>query len=206
MVREAIGDAKTLRDFFGDPAGLAVACIKKTMDHYHRRFIELSPFLCLATSDAAGQPYVSPKGDAPGFVSCLDERTLLIPDRPGNNKVESFSCIVENPKVSIVFFVPGLSETLRVLGRAELTTDLELREMGVVRGSTPKIATRVEVDTVYFHCGKAVVRSQLWKDESRLERDQFPRFGEILKMQCDLDASVEETDGVIEEMYKNGLY
>lgn len=198
--------SEELRTFFGTPGELAVACMKERLDDYHRQFIALSPFVCLATSGADGQPFVSPKGDAPGFVQVADDRTLVIPDRPGNNKVESFTNIVENPKVSLIFFVPGLPETLRVLGEAALTTDPALLEAGAARGRVPKVATRIDVGTVYFHCGKAVVRSKLWKDEARVGRDAFPSFGEVLKSQCALDISVDETESIIDDLYENDLY
>lgn len=195
-----------LRTFFGSPNQLAVACMKTAMDDYHRRFIALSPFVCLATAGADGQPFVSPKGDAPGFVQAPDDRTLVIPDRPGNNKVESFTNIVDNPKVSLIFFVPGLPETLRVLGSASLTTEARLLEAGRAHGRVPKVATRIDVAQVYFHCGKAVVRSKLWSGDAQVSRDAFPSFGEVLKHQCALDLSVDETEAKVQHLYEHDLY
>lgn len=195
-----------LRALFGAPGELALACMKESMDGYHRRFIELSPFICLATSAADGQPFVSPKGDAPGFVKALDDKTLLIPDRPGNNKVESFSNIVENPRVSVIFFVPGLPETLRVLGTARLSTEAELLQLGKANLHVPTVAVCIDIKTVYFHCGKALVRSKFWRKEAQVSRAEFPSFGEVIKAQAQLDVSVGEAQGIIDEMYTDGLY
>ncbi|MGR8918899.1 MAG: MSMEG_1061 family FMN-dependent PPOX-type flavoprotein [Gammaproteobacteria bacterium] len=200
-----LDDQETLREFFGAPGALAVACMKPALDDYHRRFIALSPFLCLASSTAEGQPFVSPKGDAPGFVTVADERTLYIPDRSGNNKVESFTNIVDNPKVSLIFFVPGLPETLRVLGRASVTTAPEVLALGAARGALPKVATQVAIDTVYFHCGKALVRSKLWQTDSHVDKGAFPSFGRVVREQAGLDISVGETEAIIDDMYTNGL-
>ena len=202
----SVNSKSALRELFGAPGDLAVACMKDRMDHHHKRFIELSPFLCLATADEDGQPFVSPKGDAPGFVTVADDHTLFIPDRRGNNKVESFSNIVGNPKVSLIFFVPGLPETLRILGQAEVTTDEEIRALGKVGNSVPQAATKVAVTTVYFHCGKALVRSNFWSDEARVDRSAMPSFGTIIKEQAALDITVEETQDIIDDMYVNGLY
>ena len=112
-------DKATLHEHYGEPVELAVACELDHLDQHHKHFIRLSPFLCLAAAGADGQPSVSPKGDAPGFVEVIDEHTLLIPDRVGNSKVETFENVIDNPKVSCIFFVPGLRETLRVWGKAE---------------------------------------------------------------------------------------
>ena len=114
MTLNTITEPQELREHFGEPLHIAVAVEKTQLDEHHRRFIEHSPFICLASAGDDGQPAVSPKGDAPGFVRILDDKTLLIPDRPGNNKVEGFGNIVENPKVSLIFFIPGIIETLRL--------------------------------------------------------------------------------------------
>ena len=200
-----IDDLDNLRELFGTPGELAVACMKERMDKYHQRFIELSPFVCMATSGEDQQPFVSPRGDRPGFVKTLDEHTLIIPDRRGNNKVESFTNIVTNPKVSLIFFVPGLPETLRVLGTASISTNPELLAFGQDDRSEPKAVTRIDITTIYFHCGKAIVRSNLWEDSSKANRKDFPSFGKVIKEQAKLDASTEDTEAHIDDMYQNQL-
>lgn len=175
------------------------------MDEYHRRFIEMSPFICLATSGEDGQPFVFPREDGPGFVKVLDEHTLVIPDRRGNNKVESFKNIVTNPKVSLIFFIPGLLETLRVLGNASISTDPELLVLGKGNNSAPQAATRIDIKTIYFHCGKAIMRSKRWDDSSKVSRSDFPSFGKVLKEQAKLKESVADTQALVDDMYKNQL-
>ena len=162
MVLDSINDPQELRDHFGEPLHIAVAVEKPQLDKHHRRFIEHSPFICIASAGGDGQPAVSPKGDTPGFVKVIDDKTLLIPDRPGNNKVEGFGNMVENPKVSLIFFIPGITETLRIHGEAEIVLDKELLKFGKAGAKLPKTATLIKVTKAYMHCGKALIRSKLW--------------------------------------------
>jgi PPOX class probable FMN-dependent enzyme len=201
-----IADSATLREHFGEPLDLAVVCMKPHLDRYHQDFIRHSPFLCLATADGDGQPNVSPKGDAPGFVTVLDERTLVIPDRPGNNKVESFQNIVANPKVALIFFIPGIRESLRVHGEARIVRDEEVRALGRVGHKLPPVATVIKVTQAYFHCGKALIRSKLWQPESRLAPGTLASFGEVIKAEAGLDSSASEAEARLEEAYRDGLY
>jgi len=201
-----IGDAARLREHFGDPVDLAVAIIKTELDAHHRRFIEHSPFMCLAAAGADGQPSVSPKGDAPGFVKVLDARTLVIPDRPGNNKVETFHHLLDNPKVAMVFFIPGVQETLRLHGEARLSTEPALLELGRVGNRLPPAALRVTVTRAYFHCGKALIRSRLWDPDRRVAPGTIPPFGQVLKEQAAAPASVEAIQQRVDDVYVNKLY
>lgn len=203
---DKIDSCETLRERYGKPGDLAVACMKDTLDDYHRQFIALSPLICLATADSDGQPFVSPRGDAPGFVRVVDERRLALPDRRGNNKVESFVNIVGNPKVAIIFFVPGLPETLRVRGTAVLSTDDALLREHAVHGKPAESVLLFDIDTVYFHCGKALVRSKAWNAERHVARDAFPPFGRVIKEQARLTASEDEAQALVDEMYTSGLY
>ncbi len=124
-------------------------------------------------------PDVSPKGDLPGFVSVPDEHTLLIPDRPGNKKLLGLSNIVENPNISLIFFIPGRTDTLRVKGKACITTDPTPLAQSAVRGKCPKSALVVTVEQAWFHCGKALVRSQLWEQEAQVDPDALPTLGQM---------------------------
>ena len=206
MVLDSINDHEELRDHFGEPLHIAVAVEKPQLDEHHRRFIEHSPFICIASAGADGQPAVSPKGDAPGFVKILDDKTLLIPDRPGNNKVEGFGNMVENPKVSLVFFIPGIMETLRVHGEAEIVLDEELLKLGKVGARSPSAATRINVTKVYMHCGKALIRSKLWDSNQHIAKGVIPPFGLVVKEQAGVPMSQEEVQGVVDQEYQDNLY
>ena len=205
-ISETIDDVSTLESHFGEPVDIAVAAMKTSMDQFHKAFIEHSPFACLASSTATGQPTISPKGDAPGFVKILDDNTLVLPDRIGNNKVESFHNIVENPKVALIFLIPGVSESVRVSGEATIVRDQKILELGRVGKSLPTAAMVIKVTSVYFHCGKAMIRSKLWAQDSQLEKGVIPSFGEALKAQAKLDMSVEDTESLLEDVYEKQLY
>ena len=143
--------------------------------------MELSPFLCLATSGADGSCDVSPRGDPPGFVKVLDDRTLLLPDRPGNRLADSHRNVLENPHVALLFVVPGVTDTFRVNGRASIVDDPELLEQCAVEGKSPKLGLLIEVEEAYTHCSKAFLRSQLWDPERYVDRSELPSPGALLK-------------------------
>ncbi|MFQ5661169.1 MAG: MSMEG_1061 family FMN-dependent PPOX-type flavoprotein, partial [Gammaproteobacteria bacterium] len=166
-VSDVINDKNELRKHFGNPNEIAVACIKSSIDSYHQQFIEHSPLACLASCGSDGQPTISPKGDAPGFVHVIDANTLAIPDRPGNNKLESFHNIIENPKVALIFFIPGIRESLRVSGEAQIVRDPDILKVVQAGRTLPAAAMVIKVTKIYFHCGKALIRSKLWRQESQ---------------------------------------
>ncbi|MDU0340162.1 pyridoxamine 5'-phosphate oxidase family protein [Bosea rubneri] len=200
-----VADAQHLRALVGEVHLLAERKVLDRLDHFCRDFIALSPFLVLASSDSEGRADASPRGDGPGFVQVLDEKTLLIPDRRGNNRVDSFGNVLSSPGVGLVFFVPGINETLRVNGRARLTCDEALLEPTTVQEKTPKLGLLVEVDEAYFHCGKALIRSKLWAQDAQVERGSFPTLGRIVAEQTKaVDAA--EADANLEEAYRTRLY
>lgn len=203
-----ISDAETLRADVADPTDLVLGAIRTELDQYSRKFIELSPFMCLATASADGAPTVSPRGDGPGFVKILDDKRLVFPDHMGNRKMQSMGNLVENAQVGLIFFVPGLRESLRVHGRAIITTDPDLRELGKMgRNILPKRATIVEIDTVCFHCGKTIIRSGIWDASTHVDQKDFPTLFEILKGQQNLDTALEEGDKFVENIvYKDELF
>jgi PPOX class probable FMN-dependent enzyme len=170
-----------------------------------KAFIAASPFLCLATSSASGAD-VTPRGDRPGFVHVLDDHTLLVPDWPGNNRLDSLGNVVANPAVGLLFFVPGVLETLRVNGRAAISTDDALLAQWDVGGKRPRSVLRVTVAEAYMHCGKALIRSRLWDPSTQVERSALPSYGQMLKDQTRLPASAEELQQSLEDGYKNRLY
>lgn len=160
-----ISTIEQLRAHYGDVSSLAA---RKEIDHldpHARAFIARSPFLVMATSDADGWPDASPKGDAPGFVVVEDDRRLLLPDRIGNNRVDGFKNLMTNPRVGLIFFIPGIDHTLRVNGNARLRTDDDLCARFAINGKPARAVVDIAVTQVFFHCGKAMIRSRLWKAE-----------------------------------------
>ena len=175
-----ISNRGDLRETYRPPAPRAAQKVLDRLDEHCRNFIALSPFCVLSTSNAGGQPDASPRGDPPGFVRVLDERTLLLPDRPGNNQVDSLQSVVENPRVGLLFFVPGMNETLRVKGRAEIVTGQGLLEPLAVGGRAPLSGLRVTVEEAFLHCGRALLRGRLWDPSARIERSCYPSYGQVL--------------------------
>ncbi|MFP6697503.1 MAG: pyridoxamine 5'-phosphate oxidase family protein [Alphaproteobacteria bacterium] len=170
-------------------------------------FISLSPFLCIASSDPDGPADVSPRGDAPGFVKVLDDKTLLIPDRIGNNRLDTSANIANNPHIGLIFLVPGVTETLRVNGQARICTDGEVMAEFEVRGKMPKTGLLVAVEEVMFQCSKALIRSRLWDDDYRVERKSaMPSLGKMIKDQIGLAEPAEEVEGYIQKSVKERMY
>jgi PPOX class probable FMN-dependent enzyme len=145
----------------------------------YRKLIEAAPFVAVATSGPEGLD-CSPKGDARGFVRILDEKTLAIPDRPGNNRLDGFRNIVRDPRIALLFLIPGVGETLRVNGRAAISVDPELMQSFAVNGKLPRCVLIVHIESVYFHCSKAIVRSKLWDAETQIDRKSLPSTGTIV--------------------------
>jgi uncharacterized protein len=169
-----------LATHYGEPSFFAV---RKNLDHidvYARAFIARSPFIVLSTADADGWPDASPRGDAPGFVEVEDAGTLLVPDRPGNNRVDSFHNVMSNPKVGILFLVPGHPHSLRVNGTARLLTDEELCERFAVNGKPARAVLQVAPTKVFFHCGKSLIRSRLWDTTHWPDRTGLANLGAAL--------------------------
>ena len=181
MTSHVIGTVEELRSSYGEPSERAVKKSLDCLDRHCRRFIGLSPFVVLATAGTDGRVDCSPRGDPPGFVEVLDDRTLLLPDRPGNNRVDSLGNVLENPHVGLLFMIPGVNETLRLNGRATLTTDPTQLEPLSVKGRAPRSGLLIEVEEVFLQCTKALVRSHLWADQSRVDRKAvLPSFGQML--------------------------
>jgi PPOX class probable FMN-dependent enzyme len=176
------------------------------LDPHCRNFIAHSPFLLIGSSDKDGHSDVTPKGDRPGFVAVLDDNTLAIPDRPGNNRLDTLENVVRNPAVGLIFFIPGMNETLRVNGQAKVTFDDDLRTRFAVEGRLPISVMLVQVQAAYMHCAKAFMRSGLWDPSSWQPRDAMPTLGQILKDQLALDVSVEQSDQRLAESYKATLW
>lgn len=198
---DCIGSERELRALHAPPSDLVKKKSIDRLDKHCRDFIALSPFLVLGTANAEGKADVSPRGDPPGFVKVLDDRTLLIPDRPGNNLLDSLSNIVANPEVGLLFVIPGFDETLRVNGRAEVVRDPALLAPLAVEGKTPKVAIRVAVREAYLHCAKSFRRARLWDPAARVPRETLPSLG---KMVMDMTAMNYDPaiDGRVEDSMK----
>jgi len=168
-----------LEALYGEPFGPAIV---KEIDHvnvHYRAFIEAAPFFALATSGPDGLD-CSPRGDAPGFVRVLDPKTLLVPDRRGNNRIDSLRNIIRDPRVALLFLIPGIGETLRIIGRATISTHPEWIESFVVDGKAPRTVLVVSVERVFYQCTKAIVRSKLWDPATQIDRQSLPSAGTIL--------------------------
>lgn len=204
---DVISTREQLREHMGFPNQGAIDKEITIIDPHAKNFIEHSPFMLIATSGAEGRVDVSPKGDPAGFVKVLNEKTLLIPDRPGNRRLDGFENILANPHVGLLFLVPQRDETLRVNGKAMLIRDRALLETMTWRGKTPSIATAVEVEELYFHCGKAFIRSKLWKPEEWGDVSDIATFGKILLDQTKAtDTTADQIDCYLEDAYKKNLY
>lgn len=202
---EIVQSEAELRARYGSTSRLAADKQLPRLDRHARRFIELSPFLVISSQGADGLGDVSPKGDAPGFVQVLDDRSLLVPDRPGNNRLDTLSNLLVNDGVGLLFMIPGVCETLRVNGRARVVTEEELLAPTAVRGRLPTAGILVAVEEVYLHCAKALVRSRLWEDDHKVERKALPTLGQMLADQiAGLDAG--EADARVEDSIRNRLY
>ena len=202
---ERITDGTALRERYGQPSERAVKKELDRLDRHCRHFIARSPFLVMATAGADGRCDASPKGDGPGFVQVVDDVTLLIPDRLGNNRVDGMENILSNPHVGLIFFLPGVRETLRINGRAEIVVEEAVLTPMAVQGKPPTAAIRVAVEEVFMHCGKALIRSKLWDPTQHIAKGQFPSLARILADQIE---GIEEkaTDALIEDAYERQLY
>ena len=194
-----------LRNVYKPPAPRATQKVLDHLDIHCRNFIAFSPLCVLSSADANGQADASPRGDPPGFVQVLDDKTLLLPDRPGNNQVDSLRNIVENPGVGLLFFVPGMNETLRVKGKAKIVTDTEILESMKERRRAPLSGLRVTVEEAFLHCGRALLRSRIWDPEVQIDRSVYPTYGQVLSDQI-AGANAKEIDDSEEEANRDRLY
>jgi PPOX class probable FMN-dependent enzyme len=202
-----VATEQELRALIGVPGPRSVLKERAALDDHNRAFIARSPFVLLATSDASGRCDVSPKGDAPGFVQVLDDRRLVIPERPGNKRLDGMLNLLANPHVGLIFMVPGRDETLRVNGKAWITRDPELLRRCIAQGKVPLVAIGVEVEQCFLHCPKAFLRSRLWN------RDAWPAADALPSMACVLfdqirpgDATLQDWEQAIAESNVKGLY
>lgn len=200
-----ISDIESLEKIYGTPAA---ASVKKEITYLHphyRKFIEASPFVILATSGNEGLD-VSPRGDPSGFVSVIDEKTLILPDRRGNNRIDSLRNIISDPRVALIFLIPGIGETLRVNGQAKILIDPALLEKHAMDGKLPRSVLQVHVESVFFQCSRAVLRSKLWDSDNQLDRKALPSLGTILAELSEGEIDGRQYDAELPGRIKSTMY
>lgn len=196
-----------LREVLRQPNPVAADKAIDHIDDHCRSFIERSPFVLIGSSDGLGHFDISPKGDPAGFVRILDDRTLAIPDRPGNNRADTFTNVLTHPHVGLIFLVPGVTATLRVAGGARIVADEQLRESMAVGGRTPRLVLIVDVEEAMLHCTKCVIRSKLWAgDEVDRNQAEVSTLAEAIVEQSDLDVSVAELEKLLATDERENLY
>jgi uncharacterized protein len=202
-----IDSPAALREIIKPPAELVVKKLLPALDGHARQFIARSPFVVIGTSGVSSGCDVSPRGESPGGFHVLDDRTLAVGDRPGNRRSDSFLNLLENPKIGLLFMVPGVDETLRVNGRGKIVVDAALFERLAVEGKPPLVALVVEVDEVFFQCAKAFRRSRLWDPAGWPDPNLQPSLARVLKDQVpSCEQTVEQLDAMIREGYQKRLY
>ncbi|MGE3074340.1 MAG: MSMEG_1061 family FMN-dependent PPOX-type flavoprotein [Dehalococcoidia bacterium] len=202
-----ISSVDQLRDVIPEPRGSGAWDKSLTfIDPHSAAFIAKSPFIMVATTSATGQMDISPKGDPAGFVRVLDEHTIAIPDRPGNGRADTFRNLLESPRISVYFLVPGRSETLRINGSARLVTDSWLLNDLAVKGKPAQLAIAVTAEEVFFHCAKCVVRSNLWDAEAWDDASELSSLGAIMRDQLKLQVPAEAIEAGLEKDIATRLY
>ena len=208
MAQRVIASEQELRDVIGAPTPLVAAKIADRLNPLTRQFLERSPFVCVATARPDGGLDVSPRGDPAGFVRILDDRTLLLPDRPGNRIADTLTNLLADDRIALLFLIPGVGDTFRVNGRAVIVDDPELLAESAVEGKVPKLGVLVQIEEAYTQCAKALIRSDLWNPELHVDRSELPSPGEIMKAVADPELDPAEYDRDRAERYarREGVY
>ncbi len=209
MKYELIKSVEELRNIYDTPSTLALKKQLSELDKYSIEFLQLSPFAIISTANEVGLLDCSPRGDYPGFIKCLDNKTIAIPDRPGNNRLDNLANLVVNPNIGILVLIPGFKDCLRINGEAGITTDAQLLATFEYNAKLPKSVILVSIKEIYFHCTKAITRSKLWEESARIDRSIMPSLGRILMGQLDqnkTEAEISEIEKIIEDRVKTTLY
>jgi PPOX class probable FMN-dependent enzyme len=203
---DAGGAAALVGSYAAVSKGAALKDIGR-IDGHMGRFIALAPLCLVATADASGKQDVTPRGDPPGSFKVLDERTIALADRPGNNRLDTLKNLLENPEIALIFLIPGITDTVRVAGTARLSVDPELLASMAVQGKQPKCAIVISVRQAYLHCAKALLRSKLWQPDYVQPRDTFPSISRMVGDQIGLSEEDKKTgEARTERAYKDGLW
>jgi PPOX class probable FMN-dependent enzyme len=196
-----IAGERELREVIGPPKEQALLKLSDRLNSLTRQFIERSPFVCVATASPDGGLDVSPRGDPPGFVRVLDDHTLLLPDRPGNRIADSLTNLLADPRIALLFLIPGVCDTFRVNGVAEIVDDPELLAPSAIEGKVPRLGVLVTVQQAYTQCSKALIRSDLWNPDNHIERSELPSSGQILRSLHGASFDAEKYDRARAERY-----
>ncbi|PGA99710.1 pyridoxamine 5'-phosphate oxidase family protein [Bacillus toyonensis] len=195
-----------LRQILGQPSERALKKVISSLDHHCVDFLSKSPFLVLSTANKLGECDASPRGDAPGFVYVLNKNKIIIPERPGNRRIDSILNIISNPHVGLIFLIPGLGETLRINGKAYITNDEEILKEMQANGRNPLLGIVVEIEECYIHCAKAFIRSKMWDPELWLNAKELPSAAKMLLEHAKVNTSEEDVARSLEESYTKRLY
>ncbi len=203
-----ISDERELREIIGSPTELNFAKIADRLNDLTSKFIERSPFVCVATASADGGLDVSPRGDPAGFVRILDERTLLLPERPGNRLADTLTNLLVDSRIALLFLIPGVGETFRVNGRAAIVDDPELLAPSALEGKAPRLGILISIEEAYTQCPKALIRSEVWNPGRHIDRSELPTPGAILRSLTDPGFDADQYDRERAERYarRQGLY
>ncbi|HEX4034445.1 MAG TPA: pyridoxamine 5'-phosphate oxidase family protein [Solirubrobacteraceae bacterium] len=204
----AIRSEEELREIIGAPTELVAGKIADRLNDLTRQFIERSPFVCVGTASPDGGLDVSPRGDPAGFARILDARTLLLPDRPGNRIADTLTNLLADPRIALLFLIPGVDDSFRVNGRAEIVDDPQLLAASAIGGRAPRLGLVVSIEECYTQCSKALIRSDLWNPERHVARSELPSSGEIMRAVSDpgLDAAEYERERAARYARGDGLY
>jgi len=209
MLREEylIKSTEQLREIFGHTSERIWTKSTNVLSDPMRKFIKLSPFCCICSHDKDGRADISPRGDAPGFVKIVDGSTLMIPDRPGNRRYDTFRNIFDVPQIAMIFMIPGALDTLRIAGTARVSHDPELLAQFPVDGKLPKIVTIITIEEAYGHCSKAIKRGKIWEEDHKIKAKDAPSLLEMMTAHLTLSNDILiETDEIIEQDAVNNMY
>ncbi|GLB60939.1 pyridoxamine 5'-phosphate oxidase family protein [Cytobacillus sp. NCCP-133] len=207
VFKDVIGSEDELRFLLGTPSRTAANKVIYKLDRHCREFIGKSPIVFLSTADSSGSCDTSPRGDAPGFVHILDEQSFVIPERPGNKRMDSLLNILSNPHIGLLFIIPGLEETLRINGRAKIIRDTDILKKMTAHSKIPILGIAVEVEECYIHCAKALKRSKLWNSFEWLDKKELPKPSQILADHVNLpDLDSKKIESALQESYAKRLY
>lgn len=203
---DTITTEEALRTIYAQPAEPVRKKAFPHLDKHSRHYLELSPFFCIGSNRPDGLGDVSPRGGEPGFVQALDDRHIAFPDRPGNNRLDTLVNILHQPAVGLLFFLPGVNDMMRINGIACITTREDLMQRFVHDGKRPRTVVVIETREVYFHCSKALRRSDLWNPDKRIPKGGFPTLGQIARDQFNLRVPSQLIDFALDRDAKKNLY
>ncbi|MDP5275774.1 pyridoxamine 5'-phosphate oxidase family protein [Chengkuizengella axinellae] len=207
VFKQIVTSEKELREMLGEPSERAIKKVISKLDSHCRKYLKLSPFALLSTSNANGACDVSPRGDAPGFVHIIDDKHIVIPERQGNKRIDSIMNIVSNPHAGLIFIIPGLKETLRINGKAYVIKDQEIMQQLAVNDRVPLLGIGIEIEECFVHCAKALIRSNLWEQNTWTDKENLPSIPNMMAAHVNnSDTTPEVIEKSLQESYTKRLY